>query len=150
MNKIFYILYFLILFNKSYSQLSFSNKLNYDLFENDKNLHYLAGLNISNFVGSSVFYKTKKPFLSCLSGFAAATIAGWGKELIYDKYFHKGTYDKFDAFDTMWGGLVGSLTLRVGINIYYEKPKERLLNVDKEKYSFNNYYLIYNKNKIKL
>lgn len=87
----------------------------------DKNMHYMAGVNISAGIGSLTYYYTKRPFISCLTGIGASLLAGWGKELIWDKGLHKGTYDVWDANTTGWGGLTGALGLRIGINIYHEK-----------------------------
>lgn len=105
------------------SVLKGQTDLKYQMFKNDDNLHYLAGINIANAVGSAVFYETKRPFLSCATGFVAGSLVGIAKEAIWDKRMHKGVCDNADAYSTMWGSLTGALTLRIGINIFYEKKQ---------------------------
>jgi len=107
------------------SVLTFSTKaqsLKQEIIKRD-NLHYMAGVNISAATSSFVFYKTKRPFLSCLSGFVVGSIAGIAKEAIWDKRMHLGTCDNGAAFTTMWGSLTGSLGARISINIFYEKKQ---------------------------
>ncbi len=79
--------------------------------------HYLAGLGISAFAGYTTYHFTNRPFLGCIVGSLAATAAGIFKESVYDKRWHRGTCDNTSAYTTIWGGLVGSLCLRVEIDI---------------------------------
>ena len=46
-----------------------------------------------------------------------ATLAGIGKELIYDMMLKKGTPDKDDFFATAWGGLVGAVVWLMVVNV---------------------------------
>jgi hypothetical protein len=50
-------------------------------------------------------------------GLSAATLAGAGKELIWDKWLKKGTPDKDDAFATAWGGLAGAVVWLMIVSI---------------------------------
>ena len=50
-------------------------------------------------------------------GLSAATLAGTGKELIWDKWLKKGTPDKDDAFATAWGGLAGAVVWLMIVSI---------------------------------
>ena len=50
-------------------------------------------------------------------GLSAATLAGAGKELIYDMMLKRGTPDKDDAFATAWGGLAGAVVWLIIVNV---------------------------------
>lgn len=50
-------------------------------------------------------------------GLSVATLAGAGKELIWDKWLKKGTPDKDDFFATVWGGLLGAVTWLIVIEL---------------------------------
>jgi heme O synthase-like polyprenyltransferase len=50
-------------------------------------------------------------------GWLMATLAGAGKELIYDLWWKRGTPDKDDAFATIWGGLAGAVVWLVVVNV---------------------------------
>jgi hypothetical protein len=78
--------------------------------------HYIAGVVISNWAGSSAYYFGAKPFKACLIGFAAGTLAGLGKEYIYDKQMNRGTFSKGDLTTTIWGSLVGTFCLRIALD----------------------------------
>ena len=94
----------------------------------DKDVHYLSGVNISNSVGMSYYLaKPYKPFKACLVGFVAGSLAGLGKE-IYDNRKGGTGFNKADLTTTMWGALVGSVTLRVGIHEFYGKKRTILYN----------------------
>lgn len=94
----------------------------------DDELHYLAGVNISSAVGSTYFVsKPYKPFKACLVGFVAGSLVGLGKEL-YDSRKGGSGFNKADLTTTMWGALVGSVTLRVGIHEFYGKKRTIIYN----------------------
>lgn len=95
----------------------------------DDDLHYLAGLNISNSVGSAYFVsKPYKPFRACLVGFIAGSVAGLGKEL-YDSRKGGTGFNKADLSTTVWGSLVGTLTLRIGIHQFYGQKRTIAYNI---------------------
>ena len=94
----------------------------------DDELHYLAGVNISSAVGNAYFLvKPYKPFKACLVGFVAGSVAGLGKEL-YDSRKGGSGFDAEDLKVTIWGSLVGSVTLRVGIHEFYGKKRTIIYN----------------------
>lgn len=95
----------------------------------DKDVHYLSGVNISNSVGMT-YYLTKpyKPFKACLVGFTAGSLVGLGKE-IYDSRKGGSGFDSEDLKVTMWGSLLGSITLRVGIHEFYGKKRTICYNI---------------------
>ena len=82
----------------------------------DKGKHYLAGVIISNWAGSSAYYFGAKPLKACLIGFTAGALTGLGKEYIYDKQMGRGTFSKPDLEMTVWGSLVGTFCLRIAID----------------------------------
>lgn len=97
--------------------------------------HYLAGVVVSNWAGSSAYYFGAKPFKSCLIGFGAGVLAGLGKEYIYDKAMDRGTFSKPDLAMTVWGSLVGSFCLRVAID-RNQKKYNFVEKYDLEKFQF--------------
>lgn len=119
----------------------------YRLFKDDKNLHYLAGVNISNAVGSAIFLKTQRPFIACAGGAIAGALIGIGKEAIWDKALGMGVCDNEDAYVTMWGSLVGAVTLRIGLHEFYGKRRVRVMS--EEDFQFNMDYSL-DKYKVKL
>lgn len=95
----------------------------------DKNAHFLAGQMISTNVGATYYLiKPYKPFKACLVGFIAGSVAGVGKEL-YDSRKGGTGFNKADLTTTMWGALVGSVTLRVGIHEFYGKKRTIAYNI---------------------
>lgn len=96
--------------------------------QRDKNIHFLAGQTISSTVGTAYFLiKPYKPFKACLVGFVAGSLAGLGKE-IYDSRKGGSGFDSEDLKVTMWGSLVGSIILRVGIHEFYGKKRTIIYN----------------------
>lgn len=94
----------------------------------DKDVHYLSGINISNSVGITYYLaKPYKPFKACLVGFVAGSLAGLGKE-IYDSRKGGSGFDAEDLKVTVWGSLVGSVILRIGIHEFYGKKRTILYN----------------------
>ena len=94
----------------------------------DKDVHYLSGVNISNSVGMSYYLaKPYKPFKACLVGFIAGSVAGLGKEL-YDSRKGGSGFDAEDLKVTIWGSLVGSVTLRIGLHEFYGKKRTIIYN----------------------
>ena len=96
--------------------------------------HFYAGFGISCISGSIVNHYTDKPGLSCVIGFGVGTLAGLGKEYIYDKQWGKGVFSKDDYRMTAWGSLCGSIVLRCVIdwNKVGFVPRKK-----KDKYSLN-------------
>lgn len=127
MKKLLLILIFIPLF--------FLNQTGYKITDKDK--HDQAGMLISGLAGSSCYYFTERPWLSCGAGFAAAITAGIGKEL-YDKYSKNGTPDIWDAVSTGFGGARMFIILRIGIN---ENEKHRL-KIDTLAYQLKEYKVI--------
>ena len=98
------------------------------MLKDDKNIHYLCGQTISSTVGSAYFLiKPYKPFKACLVGFIAGSVAGLGKEL-YDSRNGGTGFNKADLTTTMWGALVGSVTLRIGLHEFYGKKRTIIYN----------------------
>ena len=98
------------------------------MLKDDKNIHFICGQTISSTVGSAYFLiKPYKPFKACLVGFVAGSLAGLGKE-IYDNRKGGSGFDSEDLKVTIWGSLVGSVTLRVGIHEFYGKKRTILYN----------------------
>lgn len=96
----------------------------------DKGKHYLAGVVVSNWAGSSAYYFGAKPLKACLIGFTAGALAGLGKDYIYDKQMGRGVFDKEDIKMTVWGSLVGAFFLRVAI----DRNQKKYNFVEKYKY----------------
>ena len=96
--------------------------------------HFYAGAGISFVTGSIINHYTDKPGLSCLVGFGAGTLAGLGKEYIYDKQWGKGVFSKDDYRITAWGSLCASIVLRCVIDYRQVGLKPRK---NKYKYSLN-------------
>ena len=92
---------------------------------NDKALHVYAGIAVSSSVGAFAYHKTKNPLASTLIGFAGGCLIGIGKEAIYDKMLKRGVCDNQDAYKTFWGSAIGSLCLRVGIDIKQKHDVEK-------------------------
>lgn len=93
--------------------------------------HVYAGVLITAASGSIVYQITDKPGWSVLLGFTCGVGAGLAKEFIWDKAMGKGTFNKWDAFETAWGAGIGSICLRVGIDVH---ERRRLSKEDKEKF----------------
>jgi hypothetical protein len=89
--------------------------------------HFYAGFTIT--CGSSlvVNHYIKKPLLSTLIGFTIGSLVGIGKEVIWDRKLGKGTYDKFDMWDTSWGSVCGA-TFMIGAFSYRIKKQKDKLN----------------------
>ena len=98
------------------------------MLKDDKNWHFICGQTISSTVGTAYFLaKPYKPFRACLVGFMAGSLVGLGKEL-YDSRKGGSGFDSEDLKVTMWGSLVGSITLRVGLHEFYGKKRTILYN----------------------
>lgn len=95
----------------------------------DDQLHYLAGLNITNVVGTATYLKTQKPGLSMLIGFLAGAAAGIGKEYIWDRAMGKGHFEIGDMTTTIWGSMIGTITVRIGIEELHLKRKRKAYNI---------------------
>lgn len=77
---------------------------------NDKKLHFIAGLTISQITGAFIYRKTKNTWLASGGAFAAGCIAGAGKE--YIDRFTNGTVSNKDAYATFKGAFAGALTIK--------------------------------------
>lgn len=111
---------------------------NQNIFKlDDKDKHDQAGMIISGWTGSSCYYFTKRPWLSCGAGLMNSITIGIGKEL-YDKYSGKGTPDVMDAVSTGFGGARMFIMLRIGLN---ENEKHRL-KIDTLSYQFTEYKIL--------
>ncbi|MBL7922242.1 MAG: hypothetical protein JNJ40_18145 [Bacteroidia bacterium] len=88
-------------------------------------LHVYSGAAISAFSGAKIYQKTGKPILASSIGFFIGSLAGASKELVYDKAMHRGCYSKPDALLTIWGSALGSLCLRIGIDIKQKKELDK-------------------------
>ncbi len=88
-------------------------------------LHVYSGVAISAFSGAKIYQKTGRPILSSAIGFFIGSLAGASKELVYDKAMHRGCYSKSDACLTIWGSAIGSLCLRIGIDMKQKKELEK-------------------------
>lgn len=91
----------------------------------DKFEHYHAGLHIACFVGSSVYFFTHRPFLSCVLGTLSTALVGIAKEAIWDKRLGHGTCSNEDAFMTGMGGIGGGMAVRIGIDKNQEKYPDK-------------------------
>ena len=81
--------------------------------QNDKLLHASAGFVISSVTSSLLQHYNVKH--ATLIGFGIGSCVGIGKE-IYDKYSRTGDADPKDAFATIGGAILGSLTVRFSLN----------------------------------
>lgn|SRR5574343_523750 len=85
----------------------------------DKVLHVYAGILVAIVGGFSIYYfTTVMPIIACICGAFIGALSGILKEFFWDKYLKKGTFDKQDMFMTFWGSLVGSVALRVIIDLW--------------------------------
>jgi len=82
----------------------------------DKVKHFFAGLLIASLFGVASFYilplllgSLLTPMSAALCGLAAAILIGTAKEAIWDNWMGRGVEDKYDAFSTMFGGLIGAV-----------------------------------------
>lgn len=88
-------------------------------------LHVYAGVAISAFTGAKIYQKTNRPILASIGGFFIGSLAAASKEAIYDNAMHRGTVSKSDAFNTIWGSAIGSLCLRIGIDVKEKQDIKR-------------------------
>lgn len=87
----------------------------------DKTKHELAGTFISAGSGATIDYFTHKHALSVVSGVLIGCTAGILKEAVWDKRMGKGNCDNWDAGATIWGSILGGLTLRVYLDLQDKK-----------------------------
>ena len=73
----------------------------------DKTKHFIAGMIIS-FVISIISGIWFLPLSSVLIGLTFSIITGILKELVWDQWMGRGTYDFYDAMSTSGGGVLGS------------------------------------------
>lgn len=99
----------------------------------DKDMHDQAGMIISGWASSSVYYWELKPWLSVGAGIGAATTIGVAKEIIWDTWLGKGTPDPHDAGATIFGGIRMSIISRIGFD-YYEK---KMFKIDSLRFQFD-------------
>lgn len=85
--------------------------------QTDKVAHFGIGYAIG--ATTTALTSKQKPIVSISAGFLSGTLVGVGKEL-YDAQGH-GTPSFKDALWTSIGSVLGSVTVRVGINQYHKK-----------------------------
>lgn len=78
--------------------------------------HYGAGIAISGFCSSSMYFATKKPALSSISGLFTGIIAGIVKEEVYDRQFKKGTPSLSDKAGTGCGSAFSTIHFTICIH----------------------------------
>lgn len=101
--------------------------------------HVYAGLAINAATGSLVYRLTEGRIgWSLLAGFTAGVGAGFAKEYIWDKAMKKGTFNKMDIADTAWGSLIGTVCLRVGIDVHEKRQDKEWEKFEKNKEHFEN------------
>lgn len=92
----------------------------------DTAYHVYAGMVISATSGGLIYWKTKKPFISCGLGFLIGTAAGFAKEYIWDRQWGLGVCNpRGDIPPTIWGSAVGSFSLRIGIGVHEQKQLDK-------------------------
>ena len=113
-----YLIILLLSTNMLYSQKDYSSTK-----------HFYAGFTIT--CGSSlvVNHCIKKPLLSTLIGFTVGSLVGIGKEVIWDRKLGRGTYDKYDMFDTSWGSACGATFMIGAFSYRIKKQKNKLKNL---------------------
>ena len=100
MKKLSTLLVCLLIWNVNYSQRI-----------TDTEKHIYAGMGVA--ISSTIIAKkiTQNNYKSVLIGFAAGCFAGYAKERFYDKRMNLGTCENRDMYNTVWGSLVGSVTI---------------------------------------
>ena len=113
-----YLIILLLSTNMLYSQKDYSSTK-----------HFYAGFTIT--CGSSLLVNhcIKKPLLSTLIGFTVGSLVGIGKEVIWDRKLGRGTYDKYDMFDTSWGSACGATFMIGAFSYRIKKQKNKLKNL---------------------
>lgn len=86
--------------------------------QKDKVMHFYAGIALSLVAG--LLYGLVRQYLPiwakvnpALVGFVVAAIGGASKELIWDKWWKKGTPEWLDCWATCWGGVIGFVLLKI-------------------------------------
>lgn len=83
-------------------------------------LHVWAGMVIA-FLFSMIFVQLHLHFgLASFLGLIIGVMVGLGKEFIWDKKLHKGTFNPNDYYATGWGSLVGAFIYFVGYLIKHQ------------------------------
>jgi hypothetical protein len=83
----------------------------------DKAWHVWAGTFITAGSGWWIYKKTNSTWKACLGGAIIGGGAGVFKEAIWDKQWGLGVCSNSDAYHTFWGSAVGSMALRITIDI---------------------------------
>jgi len=84
--------------------------------------HVYSGVIITMVTGDLVYkYSKGRTGLAVGVGFLSGVTAGVAKELIWDKWMGKGVPSKWDAFSTAWGAGIGTISLRVMIDVRERK-----------------------------
>jgi hypothetical protein len=73
----------------------------------DKKKHIIRGLEIAVPISVAIGLFWIRDLM--ILGGVVAVLVGIGKELIWDKWLHKGTPEFDDAWATAWAGLTGSI-----------------------------------------
>lgn len=106
--------------------------------------HVYAGTIITVVSGAVMYRLTDgKTGWSVAAGFLTGVTAGIAKEFVYDGLMHRGVVNNWDAFDTMWGSVVGFVVLRVGIDVqeknnYRKWEEQEKLEKQKNSEEFQN------------
>lgn len=87
----------------------------------DFDLHYHAGIAISGWASSSLYYITKRQVLSSFVGACFGTAVGIAKEEVWDRQMHRGTPSLKDKAAT-WAG---SFCVMLPFNIIIGEHKRR-------------------------
>ena len=84
--------------------------------QSDDTKHFYAGFGITCISSSIANHYLDNPTKSCLIGFGAGVLAGFGKEYIYDRAMNKGVFSYEDLATTVWGAAVGGIVIRCVID----------------------------------
>lgn len=74
----------------------------------DNTLHVWAGMLIAFLFAMILVFLNVHFALASVLGLIAGVLIGLGKEFIWDKKLHKGTFNPNDYYATGWGSLVGA------------------------------------------
>ena len=101
--------------------------------------HVYAGVLISSVTGAVMYRLTDaNTGWSVFAGFATGVTAGIVKESVWDGIMHRGVVNNWDAADTAWGSLIGTVCLRVGIDIREKRIDREYEAFEKYKSKFQN------------
>lgn len=87
--------------------------------------HVWAGMAINWATGSIIYAKTKNTTAALIGGFVSAVAVGIIKEAVWDGAMKRGVCNNNDAYATFWGAAVGTVTLRIGIDVHERKQYDK-------------------------